>query len=122
MNKKTVLLVEDDDLIRGSIRAALEDEYEVVTAKDGVQGLLRFDRYQAQIQLIITDLMMPRLGGDLLVEMVRRAGATLPVIVMTACAGGADLDKLLAHPGVSLLRKPFQTEQLISLMSDVAGC
>lgn len=122
MTKKTILLVEDDDLIRGSVRAALEGEYEVLTAKDGVEGLKRFDRHRDRIRLIITDLIMPRLGGDLLVEMVRRTDAALPVIVMTGWAGDVDLDRLLARPGVALLRKPFQIEQLMSLMADVAPC
>ena len=122
MTKKMILLVEDDDLIRGSVRAALEGEYEVLTAKDGVEGLNRFDRHRARIQLIITDLVMPRLGGDLLVEMVRRTDAALPVIVMTGRAAEADLDRLLARPRVALLRKPFQIEQLVRLMADVAAC
>jgi two-component system, cell cycle sensor histidine kinase and response regulator CckA len=122
MTKKTILLVEDDDLVRVSVRTALEGEYEVLTAKDGIEGLMRFDRHQAQIQLIITDLMMPRLGGELLVEMVRRTDAALPVIVMTGWTGEVELDKLLAQPRVTLLRKPFQIEQLIRLMADVAAC
>ena len=122
MTKKTILLVEDDDLIRGSVRAALEGEYEVLTAKDGVEGLNRFDRHRDKIQLVITDLIMPRLGGDLLVEMVRRTDAALPVVVMTGWAGDVDLDGLLARPGVALLRKPFQIEELTRLMADVAAC
>jgi CheY-like chemotaxis protein len=81
-----------------------------------------FEQHRSQIQIIITDLMMPRLGGDLLVEMVRRTDASLPIIVMTGWAGEVDLDRLLARPGVALLQKPFQIDQLIRLMSEVAVC
>ena len=120
MTKKTILVVEDDPLVRQSLRPALEGEYEVLTAKDGVEGLRRFDRYQDQISLIVTDLRMPRLGGELLVEWVRRVNPSLPVIVMTGWAEGVDLYELRGKPNVALLWKPFEFEQLMELMASFA--
>lgn len=120
MTKKTILVVEDDPLVRQSLHAALEGEYEVLTAKDGVEGLRRFERYQDRISLIVTDLMMPRLGGEHLVEWVRRVNAGLPVIVITGWAEGVDLDELRGTPNVALLWKPFEIEQLMDLMASFA--
>lgn len=111
-------MVEDDPLVRQSLRSALEAEYEVLTAKDGVEGLRRFDRYQDQISLLITDLRMPRLGGEILVEWVRRINPNLPVIVMTGWAEGVD-DKLGGESNVALLWKPFEFEQLTELMASL---
>lgn len=120
MTKKTILLVEDDPLVRQSLRRALEDEYEVLTAGDGVQGLRRFDRFQDQISLVVTDLVMPRLGGEYLVEWVRRVNSRLPVIAMTGWAEGVDLDKLRGTPHLALLWKPFEIEQLTKLIASFA--
>jgi two-component system cell cycle sensor histidine kinase/response regulator CckA len=120
MTKKTILVVDDDPIVRQSLRHALEDDYEVLTAGDGVQGLRRFDRYQDQISLIVTDLMMPRLGGEYIVEWVRRVNSSLPVIVMTGWAEGHDLDKLRGTPNVAFLWKPFEMKQLVELMASFA--
>lgn len=120
MTRKTILVVEDDPLIRQSLRDALEGEYEVLTAKDGVEGLRRFDRYQEQISLIITDLRMPRLDGEILVGWVRRVNPDLPVIVMTGWAEGVDIQELRGKPNVALLWKPFEFEQLTELMASFA--
>jgi CheY-like chemotaxis protein len=117
MTRKTILVVEDDPLVRQSLRAALEGEYDVLTAKDGVEGLRRFDRYQDQVSLIITDLRMPRLGGEILVEWVRRVNPSLPVIVMTGWTEGVDLDELRGKPNIAMLWKPFEFEQLMNLMA-----
>jgi two-component system, cell cycle sensor histidine kinase and response regulator CckA len=120
MTKKTILVVEDDPLVRQSLRHALEGKYEVLTAKDGVEGLRRFDRYQDQISLIVTDLRLPRLGGEHLLEWVRRVNTSLPVIVTTGWAEGVDLYELSGKPNVALLWKPFELEQLMELMASFA--
>ena len=120
MTKKTILVVEDDPLVRQSLRHALEGKYDVLTAKDGVEGLRRFDRYQDQISLIVTDLRLPRLGGEHLLEWVRRVNTSLPVIVTTGWAEGVDLYELSGKPNVALLWKPFELEQLMELMASFA--
>ena len=91
LSKFNVLLVDDDADKRMLLKVALEMEgYNVHTANDGLEGLAATESFQ--FDLIITDVMMPRLDGY---EMVRRVRANpqtrfIPVIIQTATRAGAE--------------------------------
>jgi len=98
---KRILVVEDDATIRGGLRDALRSEgYEVLEAADGAQGLeagLREDP-----DLILLDLMLPRMDGYEVLERLRRDAVETPVLVLTARGLEADRVKGFALGADSL--------------------
>lgn len=109
---KKILVVEDEPLIRKAIRDVLQTVggYEVDDAGDGVQAVRLLQN--RHFDLVITDLVMPRMDGLKLLEHVRSMWPQLPVIFMTGY-----LSKEAARtsfPGTECLTKPFGVGTLLS--------
>jgi CheY-like chemotaxis protein len=83
MNKKRILVIEDDDMSREGVAEVLTDEgYEVLAARDGVEGLALIPTYHPE--LVLTDLHMPNLDGWGVIEHLKQTYPTLPVIIFTS--------------------------------------
>lgn len=110
----TVLLVEDEEELRETMREALElNGYEVVAARDGQAALDELDRI-GHICMVLLDLFMPRMNGwDFLTEMRRRpAMSDVPVIIHSSAPN-------LAPAGVTrVLQKPMAFERLLSVVRE----
>ena len=116
---ETILLVEDEEHVRRATRQMLEVlGYRVVTAANGREALAlcqspRWSTDRHAIDLVITDLVMPEMGG---VELVRELSATRHGLKALGITGYAleedDLTNLKASGFVSVIRKPFETEDL----------
>ena len=110
--KTKILVIEDHPEMRRFIAEVLSSEYRVVTAADGLEGLSSVAAERPD--LVVTDLMMPKLGGD---ELVRRMRANkeltqLPVLVLSARADDELRLKLLAESVQDYLVKPFSAGEL----------
>ena len=110
----TVLVVDDNDDMRTYVADLLTDAYRVVTAVDGVDALhvLR----DAPVDIVITDVMMPRLDGfGLLAEMKQDPSlSAVPVIILSARAGEDGLAEGLEAGADDYLVKPFATRELLA--------
>jgi CheY-like chemotaxis protein len=106
-----VLLVEDDGAVRSLAEQALAScGYTVVSASGGIEGLT-LARTMPRIDVLLTDVVMPHLGGPQLVKRILEKHPMLCVIYMT---GGVDdaIMQLELDAGVALLRKPFTPDGL----------
>jgi len=114
----TVLLVEDDSDLRYLEQQALEmDGYTVLAAHDGPEALRIADQHVGPIGLLITDLIIPGIGGQ---GLARRLRATRRELKVLYVSGYADQKTLAAHdPGVPLLRKPFRLDGLRALVREL---
>lgn len=115
MREAKILVVEDDDDIRDSLKELLEEEgYQVDTAANGEQALNRL-RGEAP-QLILLDLMMPVMDGWEFAERIRGRPdwAQIPVIVLSADRNIGDKARKLG--AVGYLAKPFELSELLSLV------
>lgn len=101
----TVLVVDDDLAIRRSVRLALEDAgARVHDARQGADALLMWSEMRGQVDLVITDLRMPEMGGEELAERLRMLRPDLPILFVSGYA----LDrKVRRRPGDGYLDKPF---------------
>ncbi len=115
--KKTVLVVDDEELIRELLYDILEGQYNVLLAEDGEKGLELFYENQEKVDAVITDLIMPKLRGDKLLEKIRAIKPELPVIIITGFEKEIDVVKILKEPRVAFINKPFDIEQLFSELS-----
>ncbi len=115
--RETILLVEDDDQLRRSAKRVLEDAgYQVVSAADGLEGLEAL-RQAGSVHLVLSDLVMPRLGGRALFDAARRAGHTTPFLFVS---GYSDPDRTASlDPSVPLLHKPWTAPDLLRKVRDI---
>lgn len=110
----TVLVVEDEPAVREVVADLLQDEGFVV--REAADGLQAIDELQADnIDLVLSDVRMPRLDGPSLARRLRRRGHTVPVVLMSAVDVEVDL------PGVRFLPKPFDRDHLLHVIGSALG-
>jgi signal transduction histidine kinase/ActR/RegA family two-component response regulator len=109
-----ILIVDDEVSVRRVLKQALElSTYRVIEAEDGSLGLARFRAHQADVRLIITDVMMPTMDAVGFVRAVREINATLPIISISGVDRTVKLDDLKALGVSEFLRKPFALDALL---------
>jgi len=109
----TILLAEDEPAIRTLLEGALAAEgYEVLTARNGYEALHVFDQRSADIDLVITDMCMPYIGGSELIAALQARRATLKCLCITAYPVDREL-------GLPLLEKPFSRQELLLTVANV---
>ncbi|MCD8373074.1 MAG: response regulator transcription factor [Clostridia bacterium] len=106
-----LLVVEDDANMRLLLTARLKSRYTVITAVDGEDALDKYDG--GNIDLIITDIMMPRMDGFTFIEALRSRGDDVPVIMLTAKTDQPDKGKGFAVGTDDYMTKPVNFEELI---------
>ena len=119
-SEKTILLIEDDREIATAIRSVLEATgYRVVAATNGVDGRKLIENEKPV--LVITDMMMPRMGGFPVLEYVRTLDNPPKIIMITANEGGRH--KAYAEMlGIDdYLRKPFAMDVMLDAVERVLG-
>jgi len=114
---ETILVVEDDDQLRRSVKRILEAAgYQIVTAADGLEALEAL-RQTAGVRLVFSDLVMPRLGGRALYDAARREGHTTPFLF---ASGYSDPDRAASlDPSVPLLHKPWTEPDLLERIREI---
>lgn len=116
-----ILIVEDDDLHREMLQSALERRgHHVTTAADGGEGLARLRA--ETVDLVLTDLFMPRTDGIELIRAMGAAGGAVPVIAMSGGVNGIHrpFTRGAALLGArAVLTKPFSTGELLAAVEGV---
>jgi two-component system cell cycle sensor histidine kinase/response regulator CckA len=109
---ETVLLVEDEAVVRGLVREILErDGYSVLEAA-GPEEALAASKDDRHIHLLLTDVVMPRMSGP---EIARSVGAVrdgLKVLYMSGYSDAAVVQRGLLEPGTAFIQKPFRAQEL----------
>ena len=110
----TVLVVEDEPAVREVVADLLQDEgYAVRQASDGLQAI---DELEVDdVDLVLSDVRMPRLDGPSLARRLPGRGRAVPVVPMSAVDVEVDL------PGVRFLPKPFDRDHLLHVVGSALG-
>ena len=110
---ETILLVEDEDAVRAlASRVLTEQGYFVLEASNGVEGLTLAEKGGVRIDLVLTDVIMPEMGG---LELATRISRTLPDALIMYMSGYSESDKLqrgIRNLPEPFLQKPFSPESL----------
>lgn len=120
-DKKRVLLVEDDDSVRQLVKITLEmNDYDVVEAKDGLEGLLLLDMHHPDA--VVLDLMMPDVGGERMLAQLRATPETkrTPVVIITGKPEVApEVVGLVGRE--NFFPKPFDPDAVIARIKSMVG-
>lgn len=107
-----ILVVEDDNEIRQLLKTFLEkNEYTVVTAKNGIDGLHLFEKEQ-DISLLLLDIMLPYKGGDGLLSDIRRL-SDVPVIMISAKSMVQTKVDIMRMGADDYITKPFDLDEVL---------
>jgi CheY-like chemotaxis protein/signal transduction histidine kinase len=117
---ETILVVEDEAGIRGLIRRILSRQnYEVIEASNGRQALEIAKEHGGTIDMLLTDVVMPEMGGfDLAQELLKRRPHT-KVLFISGYTGLAGFDPSQLPPGSGFLQKPFTLNALLAKVREV---
>jgi two-component system, cell cycle sensor histidine kinase and response regulator CckA len=116
----TVLLVEDDEPVRRAVRRMLERfGHLVVEAVDGEAGLVVAAEYDGSMDVVVTDLMMPRMNGRAFAAALEKTRPGIPVIFTSGYTDDAVLRRGFVGANHTFLQKPFTGEQLAGAISAV---
>lgn len=117
---ETILLVEDEAKVRDVTARLLRDRgYTVIEASDGLEALDALERTEPAPDLLLTDVVMPNLGGK---ELARRVLAQKPeirVLYTTGYTDDADLQRAMRTGELTILEKPYSASQLESRVREV---
>jgi signal transduction histidine kinase/DNA-binding NarL/FixJ family response regulator len=112
---RLVLVAEDEDAVRGlMVRILARAGYDVIAAVNGIDALARIAGREESLDLLLTDMIMPELGGRELAESLRGRRPSLPVLFMSGYAD-AEIDggAVRGDPRATFLQKPFNPATLI---------
>jgi DNA-binding response OmpR family regulator len=120
--RKRVLLVEDDEELVRMIARVLGAQFDVLVARDGMEGL-SMAQTSPHPDLIVTDVMMPRLDGVAMVAHLRKStqSSRIPVIFLTAKGGPRDVIAGIAVGARHYLTKPFKVDELLQKVRKALG-
>jgi PAS domain S-box-containing protein len=118
---ETVLVVEDEPVVRGVITEMLNDQgYRVLEATDGPSGL-RMLRLNRRIDLLITDVGLPGMNGRQLADQARETLPDLKILFITGYAENAAIAKGFLQPGMEMITKPFDLDDLSQRVREMVG-
>lgn len=113
--RETILLVEDEPAVRQLFAQALTRAgYRVYEARNGQEALKVFDQHGDSIDLLLTDMRMPYMGGAELAHALRARRLSLKTICISGYAGGIDSDLV-----GDFLAKPFSRDDLLKKVREV---
>ncbi|MGQ9597782.1 MAG: ATP-binding protein [Anaerolineae bacterium] len=117
---ETVLVVEDEALVREMIRDLLTAHgYQVLTAQDGVEGLQIAQDHQGPIHLLLTDVVMPRMSGRILAEQLHLNRPETRLLYVSGYTGNEIAHRGVLEDSAHFLSKPFDPEALVWKVRDI---
>lgn len=120
MNGSTILVVEDDQALAEALQDTLTAAgYKVISAKHGRLALTELEEHE--VNLIVSDINMPQMKGDVLLKRVKTLYPEIPVILMTAYGTIEQAVDAMRDGAVDYMVKPFEAEVLINMVTRYVG-
>jgi CheY-like chemotaxis protein len=119
----TILVVDDEPVVIEFVQRSLAlNGYTYITAVDGLDGWNQFLRHWQEINLVLTDVSMPRMTGPELVNQIRSLDKSMKIVFMTGYSPGQVLPQEI-HASCPTLKKPFKPSALIErIQMSLEGC
>jgi DNA-binding NtrC family response regulator len=117
---ETILLVEDDESLLRVLSVILHNSgYEVLTARDGEEGLAAAQSALQEIDLLVSDMEMPKISGLTLLEKIRGTRPELPVIFISGYTAEVLAGKNLPVRATFFLKKPFSLDEILEMIRGI---
>lgn len=116
---KTILIVEDVELNIDLLVQLLEDDYHLLVAKDGAQGVAMTEQHKPD--LVLMDISLPVMDGYEATRTLRKTFPSLPIIGISAHAMQGDAEKALAAGCTDYLTKPVDEDLLFQMLEKYLG-
>ncbi|MBX2989641.1 MAG: response regulator [Bacteroidetes bacterium] len=118
--KKLILIVDDEPVMQELGRDILEEHgYRVLVASDGLEALDMYRQYGDEIDLVVLDMLMPRLdGGQTYIEM-KKMNVDIKAFFCTGYTPTEVIGPLLAEESLRALQKPFRPSEFVNTVRDV---
>jgi len=118
--RETILVVEDQTTVRHFAGTALRQYgYHVVEASDGYEAMSLADQYAGEIQLLLTDVVMPGMNGKELSERLKGLRPNLKILFTSGYTADVIADRGVLDRGVAFLHKPFGPEELAAKVREM---
>ncbi len=119
---ETVLVVEDEDMVRGLIKQILSGAgYTVLDAKCGEEAIEIALGHKEEIDLVITDVVMPRMSGKELAERLKESGFNSRFLYISGYTDNSIVHHGILEPGIAFIQKPFSLSMLLKKVREVLG-
>jgi len=116
----TILLVDDEFIIREMLCEYLEEcGFTVVTGINGIDGLKKFSEHRADVDLVISDLGMPEMGGEEFLRRLKAIDPAIPVLISSGYLDGISKDNLMKMGALDVLTKPFKFDHIRRIIHTV---
>jgi len=117
---ETVLLVEDEESLRKLARAMLQQlGYRVLEASGPGEALALCEKYEGEIHLLFTDVVMPLMNGNDLSQRIRAVRPSVRALFMSGYTSNAISHHGVLEPGVAFIQKPFNRQELARKVREV---
>lgn len=120
MEKKTghIMVVDDEPMIRDLMQRALEPYgFKVSLCADGIEGVEFFSKHHADIDLVVLDVIMPRMGGEKCFQKLQEIDKAVKAVVLSAFAPGNAIQTMLLNGALAYIPKPFDLIDLIDRLA-----
>ena len=115
--KHQILVVDDEVIIRDLLSDVLiEQNYDVILAKDGFEGLELYKKNEQTIGLIILDIIMPGMTGKEVFEKIREINGKAKIIITSGYSKQKVTESLIANGANGFLPKPFNIDKLLGII------
>lgn len=115
---RTVLLVEDEEVIRTSCARLLKNRgFTVFHAGDGLAGLKVYEENRREIDVVLLDLIMPVMGGEEAFHALKSRDPNLPVVLTSGHGDRTDIEALMGQGAAGFLEKPYDVQHLVDILS-----
>lgn len=116
MNKKSILVVDDEEVIREFLTEVLNDDFEVSTATDGDEAIQQLQ--VTKFDLVITDMKMERVQGEEVVKFARETCPGTEVIVISGYSSLYSVSQTVNSGAFAFLSKPFSIKELLNTINN----
>lgn len=122
MSRPTVLIVEDEDVLLELLRGMLEaNGFHVLTCMDGLDAVRIYKEKGSQIDVVLTDMGLPALGGWEVLAQVRAINPGAKVVCASGFLDSSIRDEMIAAGAVDFIQKPYSYENLIGLLRSLTS-